>query len=190
MYSQEVKCIGFLLGQPDGFFFVFFFSPYNTLCASGPHREVVGSVYPQKQEPHLGHTVLGYSAWPGPSSPASCFDTAPPFSAAVKKKRPQVARQPVTKLFFFLAVLYFQFLVCEFDLIKTNHNIWPISAAIICSGRAGWYHQCWLCLLWLTCLLFPAAIELRFMPDPPTLNQYGVQRMNKSDNLELTCRYV
>uniref|UniRef100_A0A671YDU0 receptor protein-tyrosine kinase n=1 Tax=Sparus aurata TaxID=8175 RepID=A0A671YDU0_SPAAU len=26
------------------------------------------------------------------------------------------------------------------------------------------------------------------MPDPPTLNQYGVQRMNKSDNLELTCR--
>lgn len=62
MYSQEVKCIDFLLGQPDGFFFVFFFSPYNTLCASGPHREVVGSVYPQKQEPHLGHTVLGYSA--------------------------------------------------------------------------------------------------------------------------------
>ncbi|GLD65528.1 vascular endothelial growth factor receptor 2 isoform X1 [Lates japonicus] len=33
-----------------------------------------------------------------------------------------------------------------------------------------------------------AAIELRFMPDPPTLNIYGVHRMNKSDNLELTCR--
>nr|XP_046248175.1 vascular endothelial growth factor receptor 2 isoform X2 [Scatophagus argus] len=33
-----------------------------------------------------------------------------------------------------------------------------------------------------------AAIELRFMPDPPTLNTYGVHRMNKSDNLELTCR--
>lgn len=28
------------------------------------------------------------------------------------------------------------------------------------------------------------------MPDPPTLNIYGVHRMNKSDNLELTCRYV
>ncbi|XP_041647728.1 vascular endothelial growth factor receptor 2 isoform X2 [Cheilinus undulatus] len=33
-----------------------------------------------------------------------------------------------------------------------------------------------------------AAIDLRFMPDPPTLNIYGIQRMNKSDNLELTCR--
>ncbi|XP_039984992.1 vascular endothelial growth factor receptor 2 isoform X1 [Xiphias gladius] len=33
-----------------------------------------------------------------------------------------------------------------------------------------------------------AAIELRFMPDPPTLNIYGIHRMNKSDNLELTCR--
>lgn len=33
-----------------------------------------------------------------------------------------------------------------------------------------------------------AAIELRFMPDPPTLNIYGVHRMNRSDNLELTCR--
>ncbi|XP_074524690.1 vascular endothelial growth factor receptor 2 isoform X2 [Halichoeres trimaculatus] len=33
-----------------------------------------------------------------------------------------------------------------------------------------------------------AAIELRFMPDPPTLNISGVHRMNKSDNLELTCR--
>ncbi|XP_060933852.1 vascular endothelial growth factor receptor 2 isoform X1 [Limanda limanda] len=33
-----------------------------------------------------------------------------------------------------------------------------------------------------------AAIELRFMPDPPTLNLYGSHRMNKSDNLELTCR--
>uniref|UniRef100_A0A4W6CE05 receptor protein-tyrosine kinase n=1 Tax=Lates calcarifer TaxID=8187 RepID=A0A4W6CE05_LATCA len=26
------------------------------------------------------------------------------------------------------------------------------------------------------------------MPDPPTLNIYGIHRMNKSDNLELTCR--
>nr|XP_020499442.1 vascular endothelial growth factor receptor 2 isoform X1 [Labrus bergylta] len=33
-----------------------------------------------------------------------------------------------------------------------------------------------------------AAIDLRFMPDPPTLNIYGIHRMNKSDNLELTCR--
>ncbi|KAM9358494.1 vascular endothelial growth factor receptor 2 [Symphorus nematophorus] len=35
---------------------------------------------------------------------------------------------------------------------------------------------------------YVAAIELRFMPDPPILNIYGIQRMNKSDNLELTCR--
>lgn len=27
------------------------------------------------------------------------------------------------------------------------------------------------------------------MPDPPTLNIHGVHRMNKSDDLELTCRY-
>ncbi|XP_028259922.1 vascular endothelial growth factor receptor 2 isoform X2 [Parambassis ranga] len=40
-------------------------------------------------------------------------------------------------------------------------------------------------ILKITCV---AAIELRFMPDPPTLNIYGVHRMNKSDNLELTCR--
>ncbi|XP_039667486.1 vascular endothelial growth factor receptor 2 isoform X2 [Perca fluviatilis] len=33
-----------------------------------------------------------------------------------------------------------------------------------------------------------AAIELRFMPDPPMLNIYGIHRMNRSDNLELTCR--
>ncbi|XP_026160920.1 vascular endothelial growth factor receptor 2 isoform X2 [Mastacembelus armatus] len=33
-----------------------------------------------------------------------------------------------------------------------------------------------------------AAIELRFMPDPPMLNIYGIHRMNKSENLELTCR--
>ncbi|XP_028300796.1 vascular endothelial growth factor receptor 2 isoform X2 [Gouania willdenowi] len=32
------------------------------------------------------------------------------------------------------------------------------------------------------------AIELRFMPDPPTLNIIGTHRLNKSDNLELTCR--
>ncbi|XP_029285675.1 LOW QUALITY PROTEIN: vascular endothelial growth factor receptor 2 [Cottoperca gobio] len=35
---------------------------------------------------------------------------------------------------------------------------------------------------------FVAAIELRFMSDPPTLNSYGIHRMNRSDNLELTCR--
>ncbi|XP_070688229.1 vascular endothelial growth factor receptor 2 isoform X2 [Pempheris klunzingeri] len=40
-------------------------------------------------------------------------------------------------------------------------------------------------LLEISCV---AAIELRFMPDPPTLNIYGVHRMNKSDNLELICR--
>ncbi|KAF7667685.1 hypothetical protein LDENG_00052750 [Lucifuga dentata] len=33
-----------------------------------------------------------------------------------------------------------------------------------------------------------AAIELRFMSDPPTLNIHGIHRMNKSDNLELICR--
>lgn len=38
------------------------------------------------------------------------------------------------------------------------------------------------------CLL-PAAIELRFMPDPPTLSTEAVHHMNKSDDLELTCRY-
>uniref|UniRef100_A0A8C9Z840 receptor protein-tyrosine kinase n=1 Tax=Sander lucioperca TaxID=283035 RepID=A0A8C9Z840_SANLU len=37
-------------------------------------------------------------------------------------------------------------------------------------------------------LLIPAANELRFMSDPPMLNIYGIHRMNKSDNLELTCR--
>ncbi|KAK5930830.1 hypothetical protein CgunFtcFv8_027038 [Champsocephalus gunnari] len=37
-------------------------------------------------------------------------------------------------------------------------------------------------------ICFVAAIELRFMPDPPTLNIYGTHRMNKSDDLELTCR--
>nr|XP_020459029.1 vascular endothelial growth factor receptor 2 isoform X1 [Monopterus albus] len=35
---------------------------------------------------------------------------------------------------------------------------------------------------------YVAATELRFMPDPPTLNIHGIHRMNKSDNLELTCR--
>ncbi|XP_029905824.1 vascular endothelial growth factor receptor 2 isoform X2 [Myripristis murdjan] len=34
---------------------------------------------------------------------------------------------------------------------------------------------------------YVAAIEPRFMPDPPTLSIHGNQRMNKSDNLELTC---
>ncbi|XP_069555342.1 vascular endothelial growth factor receptor 2 isoform X1 [Brachyistius frenatus] len=42
-----------------------------------------------------------------------------------------------------------------------------------------------LLILGITCV---AAIDLRFMPDPPTLNIYGIHRMNKSDNLELTCR--
>ncbi|XP_056235032.1 vascular endothelial growth factor receptor 2 isoform X1 [Seriola aureovittata] len=40
-------------------------------------------------------------------------------------------------------------------------------------------------ILKITCV---AAIDLRFMPDPPTLNMYGVHRLNKSDNLELICR--
>ncbi|KAK2907585.1 vascular endothelial growth factor receptor 2 isoform X1 [Channa argus] len=40
-------------------------------------------------------------------------------------------------------------------------------------------------ILELSCV---AGIELRFMPEPPTLNIYGIHRMNKSDNLELTCR--
>ncbi|XP_061680381.1 vascular endothelial growth factor receptor 2 isoform X3 [Syngnathoides biaculeatus] len=33
-----------------------------------------------------------------------------------------------------------------------------------------------------------AAIELRFTSEPPTLDIQGVHRMNKSENLELTCR--
>ncbi|XP_047443321.1 vascular endothelial growth factor receptor 2 [Mugil cephalus] len=37
-------------------------------------------------------------------------------------------------------------------------------------------------------ITFVVAIELRFISDPPTLNIHGVHRMNKSDNLELTCR--
>ncbi|KAM9384280.1 vascular endothelial growth factor receptor 2 isoform 3-T3 [Pholidichthys leucotaenia] len=37
----------------------------------------------------------------------------------------------------------------------------------------------------ITCV---SAIDLRFMPDPPTLNVNGIHRMNKSDNLELRCR--
>lgn len=41
----------------------------------------------------------------------------------------------------------------------------------------------------LTDVLSPAAIELRFMPDPPTLSTQAVQHINKSDDLELTCRY-
>lgn len=189
MYSQEVKCIDFLLGQPDGFFLCFFFSIQYIMCfraSQGGGGQRVSSETGTPPRPHCA----GLFSLTRPIFPCFLFWHSTAIFCSSEKKRPQVARQPVTKLFFFLAVLYFQFLVCEFDLIKTNHNIWPISAAIICSGRAGWYHQCWLCLLWLTCLLFPAAIELRFMPDPPTLNQYGVQRMNKSDNLELTCRYA
>ncbi|XP_056270498.1 vascular endothelial growth factor receptor 2 isoform X3 [Pseudoliparis swirei] len=37
----------------------------------------------------------------------------------------------------------------------------------------------------ITCV---AAIELRFTPDPPALSVPGVHRMNRSDDLELTCR--
>ncbi|XP_019752318.1 vascular endothelial growth factor receptor 2 isoform X1 [Hippocampus comes] len=37
-------------------------------------------------------------------------------------------------------------------------------------------------------LCYVAALELRFTSDPPLLNIHGVHRMNKSDNLELTCR--
>ncbi|XP_053709080.1 vascular endothelial growth factor receptor 2 isoform X1 [Synchiropus splendidus] len=33
-----------------------------------------------------------------------------------------------------------------------------------------------------------AAIDLRFMPGPPTMNITGTHHINKSDNLELTCR--
>ncbi|XP_029939208.1 vascular endothelial growth factor receptor 2 isoform X2 [Salarias fasciatus] len=40
-------------------------------------------------------------------------------------------------------------------------------------------------ILGITCV---AAIELKFMPDPPKLNIYGTYRMNRSDNFELTCR--
>lgn len=33
-----------------------------------------------------------------------------------------------------------------------------------------------------------SALDLRFMPDPPTMNIYGIHRMNKTENLELICR--
>jgi len=51
----EVPLISYTLGL-----FFFSYTPYNTICALGPHRERAGSLYPQKQEPHLGHTVLVY----------------------------------------------------------------------------------------------------------------------------------
>uniref|UniRef100_A0A3B5RFK6 receptor protein-tyrosine kinase n=1 Tax=Xiphophorus maculatus TaxID=8083 RepID=A0A3B5RFK6_XIPMA len=40
----------------------------------------------------------------------------------------------------------------------------------------------------LTSLFLFPGLQLRFTPDPPTLNIYGTHRMNKSDNLDLTCR--
>uniref|UniRef100_A0A7N6BN74 receptor protein-tyrosine kinase n=1 Tax=Anabas testudineus TaxID=64144 RepID=A0A7N6BN74_ANATE len=40
----------------------------------------------------------------------------------------------------------------------------------------------------LIVLLIPAGIGMRFMPDAPMLNIDGIHRMNKSENLELTCR--
>ncbi|KAM3876411.1 vascular endothelial growth factor receptor 2 [Diretmus argenteus] len=36
-------------------------------------------------------------------------------------------------------------------------------------------------------IICAAALELRYMPDPPTMNIHGIQRINKSDSLELTC---
>lgn len=46
-----------------------------------------------------------------------------------------------------------------------------------------------ICLLGIIAeISFVSALDLRFMPDPPTLNIYGTYRMNKSENLELTCR--
>ncbi|XP_072294427.1 vascular endothelial growth factor receptor 2 isoform X2 [Eucyclogobius newberryi] len=59
------------------------------------------------------------------------------------------------------------------------------------------YLWCWIMAsAKLICLLFGiiaqtsnvSALDLRFMPDPPTLNIYGVHRMNKTENLELICR--
>ena len=134
----------------------FFFLPYNTLCASGPHREVVGSVYPQKQEPHLGHSVLGYSVWPGPSSPASCFDTAPPFSAAVKKKKKKKkapsCQTASYKAFFSLAVLYFQFRASEFDLIETITTSDPfLQLLLIGAVQADIISVDCVCSDWLVC---------------------------------------
>lgn len=35
---------------------------------------------------------------------------------------------------------------------------------------------------------YVSALDLRFMPDPPTMNINGVHRMNKTENLELICR--
>lgn len=92
-FSEIIKAHFISSAQHLGFFFFF---PYNALCPLGPHGEVVGRLYPQKQEPHLRHTALDYWAWPGPSSPASCFHTAPPFAAAMEKG-PYVARDSDTK---------------------------------------------------------------------------------------------
>lgn len=99
-----------------------FVFPHNAICALGPHREVVGSLYPQKQEPHLGHTVPGYSAWPGPSSPASCFDTAPPFAEAVEKMA-QSSKSANHQAVFFQSLHY------NFHLPRTIEPFmkWPLS---------------------------------------------------------------
>lgn len=56
-FSSEIIKVHFISSAQH---LVFFFFPYNVLCPLGPHREVVGRLYPQKQEPHLRHTVLDY----------------------------------------------------------------------------------------------------------------------------------
>ncbi|XP_029988219.1 vascular endothelial growth factor receptor 2 isoform X1 [Sphaeramia orbicularis] len=52
-------------------------------------------------------------------------------------------------------------------------------------ARAGSVSSLLGIVLGISCV---AGLDLRFMPDPPTLNLYGVHRMNKSESLELTCR--
>uniref|UniRef100_A0A3B4A5J8 receptor protein-tyrosine kinase n=1 Tax=Periophthalmus magnuspinnatus TaxID=409849 RepID=A0A3B4A5J8_9GOBI len=47
---------------------------------------------------------------------------------------------------------------------------------------------CFRHILPFTLLFVVPALDLRFMPDPPTLNIYGIHRINKTDTLELICR--
>lgn len=99
-------------------------------------------------------------------------------------------------------LLYFQNLQCAHYLISTPLNLFRPGVLCLffdCNLRPHWYNLWGISMTdvisadctWLVLLLpVPAAIELRFMPDPPTLSAAGTHRLNKSDNLELTCRCV
>ena len=111
----------------------------------------VSSSYPQKQEPHLGHCVLRYWARPGPSSPASCFDTAPPFSIAEGKKAKTLSNQRVSRLFShsFMPLTQINYLLKH----RAGFVTWPLTPLSSRPYSIGcWW---WLSLLWLTCFLQP-----------------------------------